>query len=409
MNPEFVHSSHQLADISHLRRVFLRTLAIALSCAPTFAAHAKAQEVRVYPANYVYSYPVEQQHGLYSAMIQNVAVWSQNAACTIEAIDLQALRGGQPVLTLTIGPDDLDNAARMFSSMSQQGALKWYDFYFQTSRFLPDTAKFSPSRSLAQGSAILITSKPMLFDGAVDEITITARGMLANGNPLRARTSLKVKQHKSPNDYHLPVKGTWYIAGGPSLQSHHRWSTGQEFAIDFDSLGVNSRTYSGQGSKLTDYNDYGQDVMAAADGVVVEARNDAMESDSNLQQPGESRMAYQARWQGQQNAMIQKGYLELFGNYVVIRHEGGEFSTYAHLRTGSVRVKKDDVVKRGQVIGQLGYTGNSTSPHLHFQVTDGLDPLYSRGIPVVFSNAYVEILDRENVPLQAGWLVTAQP
>ena len=409
MNSEFVHSFHQLAKISHRRRVILRTLALPLSCALTFAAQANAQEVRVYPADYVYSYPVEQQHGLYSAMIQNVAVWSQDAACTIEAMDLQALRGGQPVVTLTVGPDELDNAARMFSSMSQQGALKWYDFYFQTSRFLPDTARFSPSRKLAPGSAILITSKPMLFDGAVDEITITARGTLANGNPLLAKTSLKVKQHKSPNDYHLPVKGTWYIAGGPSFQSHHRWSTGQEFAIDFDSLGVNSRTYSGQGSKLTDYNDYGKDVMAAADGVVVEARNAAPESDSNLQQPGESKMAYQARWQGQQNAMIQKGYLELFGNYVVIRHEGGEFSTYAHLRTGSVRVKKDDVVKRGQVIGQLGHSGNSTSPHLHFQVADGPDPLYSRGIPVIFSNAYVEILGQENVPLQAGWLVTAQP
>ena len=38
---------------------------------------------------------------------------------------------------------------------------------------------------------------------------------------------------------------------------------------------------------------------------------------------------------------------ELFGNYVVIRHGGGEFSTYEHLRAGSVKVKKGDAVRRG--------------------------------------------------------------
>jgi murein DD-endopeptidase MepM/ murein hydrolase activator NlpD len=107
--------------------------------------------------------------------------------------------------------------------------------------------------------------------------------------------------------------------------------------------------------------------------------------------------------------MLENGYQELFGNYVVIRHAGGEFSTYEHFRAGSIKVKKGDVVKCGQVIGQLGHSGNSTSPHLHFQISDGPDPAYARSIPVVFSNVYVEILGYENVPLQSGWIVTAQP
>jgi len=374
-----------------------------------FAASGTALEVRVHPADYVYSYPVEQQHGLYSAVVQNIAVWNPDVTCTIDAIDIQALRGGQPKLTLTLNASDLDGAARIFSSMSQQGVLKPYDFYFQTSRFLPDNVKFASTRTLEPGSAIVITSIPMLFDGAVDEIAITAHGTAADGKPVQARTTLNVKQYHSSNDYHLPVAGTWYVACAPSLQSHHRWSVGQEFAIDLDSLGADSRTHTGQGAKLTDYYGYGKDVMAAADGVVVEAHKEMLESDSNLQQPGESNNAFQQRWQEQQNALIKMGYKELFGNYIVIRHGGGEFSTYAHLRAGSVKVEKGDVVKRSQVIGQLGHTGNSTSPHLHFQVTDGPDPIFSRGIPVVFSNIHVEILGFENVPLQSGWIVTAQP
>jgi murein DD-endopeptidase MepM/ murein hydrolase activator NlpD len=374
-----------------------------------FAAPGATLEVRVHPADYVYSYPVEQQRGLYSAVVQNVAVWSPVATCTLDAIDIQALRAGQPKLTVTLSARDLDSAAKVFSSMSQQGALKSYDFYFHTSRFLPDNLKLAATRTLEPGSAILIASVPMLFDEAVDEIAITARGTAADGKLVQTRTSLKVKRYQSSNDYHFPLAGTWYVACAPSLQSHHRWSVGQEFAIDLGSLGANSRAYEGQGAKLSDYDDYGKDVMAAADGLVIEAHEGAPESDSNLQQPGESKEAYQGRWQAQQDALLAKGYKEFFGNYVVIRHGGGEFSTYAHFRAGSVKVKKGDVVKRGQLIGQLGHSGNSTSPHLHFQVSDGPDPAYSRSIPVVFGNVYVEILGYENVPLQSGWIVTAKP
>jgi len=380
-----------------------------LGFALTFAASAAALELHVHQADYVYSYPVERQRGLYSVVIQNVAVWNPDSTCTIDALEMQALRGGQPALTLTLGASDLESAARTFSFLSRQGVLKRYDVALQTSRFLPDNAKFAATRTLEPGSAIVIASKPMLFDGAVDGIAIAARGTTADGKPVQARTLLKVKRYRSSNDYHFPVAGTWYVACAPSLQSHHRWSVSQEFALDLDSLGANSRAYAGQGAKLTDYDAYGKDVMAAADGVVVEAREGAQESDGNLQQPGESKAAYEARWQAQQSALLENGYRELFGNHVVIRHGDGEFSTYEHLRAGSVKVKKGDAVRRGQVIGQLGHSGNSTSPHLHFQVTDGPDPAYSRSLPVVFSNVHVEILDLENVPLQSGWIVTARP
>ena len=61
-----------------------------------------------------------------------------------------------------------------------------------------------------------------------------------------------------------------------------------------------------------------------------------------------------------------------YGNYVVIQHlsdEGKRFYTlYGHMVDGSIAVAEGSEVKVGQVLGIMGSTGNSTGPHLHFEV-----------------------------------------
>jgi len=74
------------------------------------------------------------------------------------------------------------------------------------------------------------------------------------------------------------------------------------------------------------------------------------------------------------------------GNIIVIRHKGEEYSFYAHLKQGSIHVKKGDRVKQGQVIAKVGHSGNSTEPHLHLQISNGPDPFRSRAVPVKFSH-----------------------
>lgn len=59
----------------------------------------------------------------------------------------------------------------------------------------------------------------------------------------------------------------------------------------------------------------------------------------------------------------------------------GRFALYAHFKPGSVRVRKGEYVRRGQVLGLVGTSGNSSEPHLHFHVTDGPSPLASNGLP----------------------------
>jgi murein DD-endopeptidase MepM/ murein hydrolase activator NlpD len=71
------------------------------------------------------------------------------------------------------------------------------------------------------------------------------------------------------------------------------------------------------------------------------------------------------------------------GNHVVLDIGGGNFAFYAHMQPGSVRVKVGDRMRRGQVLGLLGNTGNSSAPHLHFHIMNGPSVLGSDGLPYV--------------------------
>ena len=127
--------------------------------------------------------------------------------------------------------------------------------------------------------------------------------------------------------------------------------------------------------------------LAAADGTVVASVADQEDRGDLLQREGESDAAYEARSMAAQNEMLAQGPSAVAGNYVVLHHPDGEFGFYGHLRQGSLEVEVGDRVERGQLLGQVGMSGNTTEPHLHFHLTDGEDFLYARGLPVRFSGA----------------------
>jgi murein DD-endopeptidase MepM/ murein hydrolase activator NlpD len=72
-----------------------------------------------------------------------------------------------------------------------------------------------------------------------------------------------------------------------------------------------------------------------------------------------------------------------FGYCVKIKHANGVTTLYAHMKKNSLKVNKGDTVTQGQAIGIVGSTGNSTAPHLHFEVHENgsrVDPRpYLRG------------------------------
>src|SRR3546814_1338788 len=78
------------------------------------------------------------------------------------------------------------------------------------------------------------------------------------------------------------------------------------------------------------------------------------------------------------------------GNYLALDLGDGRHAFYEHLEPGSIRVAPGQRVRRGEVIAALGFTGDTTGPHLHFHVADGTSPLGSEGVAFV--------IDRFDVP-----------
>lgn len=140
----------------------------------------------------------------------------------------------------------------------------------------------------------------------------------------------------------------------------------QRYAIDWMRLDGQGRLAHGDLTDVHSYAAYGADVLAVADGVVVDAL-DALEDQRPPSLPAPS--------------TITLGNVD--GNHVVLDIGNGLFAFYAHLQQGGfgVRVKRGDRVKRGQLIGKLGNSGNSSAPHLHFHVMDGPSVLGSNGVP----------------------------
>jgi murein DD-endopeptidase MepM/ murein hydrolase activator NlpD len=88
----------------------------------------------------------------------------------------------------------------------------------------------------------------------------------------------------------------------------------------------------------------------------------------------------------------------ILGNHVVLDLGDGVYAALAHLRRGSVRVRPGDLVAAGQQLAACGNSGNSTEPHLHFQLMDHPSVLLAAGLPVAFDHFQVAGADQAGLP-----------
>ncbi|WP_343186898.1 M23 family metallopeptidase [Anoxynatronum sibiricum] len=174
--------------------------------------------------------------------------------------------------------------------------------------------------------------------------------------------------------YDLPFEGAWTVVNGCFTEEFsHSWGIPtQRYAYDFLMLDQNGQSYSGDPKNVESYYCYAQTILAPADGEVVEVA--AHEAETILL--GKGRFFNQAS--------------QIAGNYVVIKHGEAEYSTLAHLKKDSILVKVGATVLRGEKIAACGNTGNSTEPHLHFQLQDGPSFYDSAGLPIRFSHVKLE-------------------
>jgi murein DD-endopeptidase len=168
--------------------------------------------------------------------------------------------------------------------------------------------------------------------------------------------------------------GPWVAIYGASFARGHRRVLlaldGQvhipaRFAIDWIRLDAHGRHARGDEHVVANWSGYGEDVLAVVDGTVVAIRNDYPEGrtlDNHRHPLGEGS-----------------------GNFVSLALGDGRYAHYEHLKPGSVRVHPGERVHRGQVIAALGFSGDSTGPHLHFHVSDGARPLAGEGLPFVIN------------------------
>jgi len=259
---------------------------------------------------------------------------------------------------------------------------------------------------LKRGEGLLIANQVFAFDHVRDEIEVTVTGRLPDG-PETLTASIPITTGFSKTHFRFPVMGTWYVEG-PSFHTAHRPHVPEEFALDIMGIGNAGKVYRSNGLKFTDYYGYGARILAAADGRVVAVENSRREDPASLQRPGESAEAYAARHTGSEIAQMQGTGIDwAVGNYVLIDHGDSEYSLYSHMQPGTVRVKAGERVRAGDELGLLGSSGNSSGPHLHFQVCDRPAVLLCDGIPVTFSNISIYDADAPR-PVQSGDLVTAR-
>ena len=166
-----------------------------------------------------------------------------------------------------------------------------------------------------------------------------------------------------------PVSGTdWFASNGldPTRLNAHsdvvvpfggRILSAETYGIDF--LQIDPATMSsdrGEPTQNSSYLAFDQPLLAVADATVVRVSTDLPDVPPLV--------------------LADLAVLEdATGNQVVLDLGGGVFATYAHMKQGSATVKVGDTVTKGQVIGRLGNSGNTSEAHLHFQLQRG--PLIS--------------------------------
>lgn len=249
-----------------------------------------------------------------------------------------------------------------------------------------------PNRTLPAKGRLVVFNPFASFagDAWLGDLRYVATFQAGEDGP-EQRIELRVAPHAfaPKTTLRLPLDGEVFVHDGHDLLAHHRRLdiTGgmtthfginanfMRYAHDFTLADASGKLYRTDGATPEDWYGYGAPVHATGDGVV-HAMRDGMRDN---RKGGPPPFAQEA---------IMKDLTLFLGNYVVIDHGNGEYSLFAHMQQGSVRVRDGQRVTRGDVIGAMGMSGDAFLVHLHYQLQSG--PKWEEGLPAYFTDVQLK-------------------
>jgi len=189
----------------------------------------------------------------------------------------------------------------------------------------------------------------------------------------------------------FPLRGEWHTPNTPGtkIPSHGTNKFGSRYAYDFIQVDwkrkgwpayrVSPAQYLLFGVPLDEYFCWGQKVFAPCDGVIVQAA-DGYQERPRTKLFSDMINAYKNAQFDPNEDDIQT----VAGNYIILKCADKVYAGLVHLQKGSIQVSTGQHVKKGQMIGRVGHSGNSFAPHLHFQLMDSSDIATANGLPFVF-------------------------
>lgn len=201
-----------------------------------------------------------------------------------------------------------------------------------------------------------------------------------------------MKEFENPVIIGFPLRGEWMAPTTPGkrIPSHGTDQLGERYAYDFvrvDRARMGKPFYQASifsyifsGVPLNRCYGWGQKIYAPCDGEIIKAEDGWKERQKVNLFSDLSVVFKNANTFSPQRDDIQT----VAGNYIVMKCADHVYAAFAHLQTGSITVLAGQAVRKGDVLGKVGHSGNSTAPHLHFQLMDSSDWLLAKGIPCAF-------------------------
>ncbi|WP_416728625.1 M23 family metallopeptidase [Fictibacillus sp. JL2B1089] len=173
----------------------------------------------------------------------------------------------------------------------------------------------------------------------------------------------------SKNTYMMPIQDEWFVFWGGANQfiNYHYEIEEQRYAYDLVII-KNGQSFRNTPTSNDDFYAFNKEVVAPCDGRVVQVVNSIVDNElgsTNVSNPE--------------------------GNYVIIQHANNEYSLIAHFKQNSIVVKEGQMIKQSQLVGYCGNSGNSSEPHIHFQVMNSPNHHNAKSIRIRFHGDYEPI------------------